>query len=331
MEDCKEETNPLISFVQYSQFDAEPNMGVSNQYCDEEVTKLLMYPKFKTFCYKFTRNLIGISQQINNTGDNKKCQFLNYWIHSELIKNEFHNSKDNTFISDVINSILELWKHYNFYNNCNFQNYKISVSDFKIMKDLQDYSENYSTIKGNISLKDTNCKKYYCSYIKKIVDLYKNIVSQCSPTESKQYCSVLKEIQLSKEPEKLYDEFSCSSGYSEVRSDQLEQFYGSQFDYSFTFKDTDADLADDTSLDSSSNTGLKVGFSFFGVSLICFFLIYKFTPLKNWFHAKLLKKIITSNNMDEEVTDEFLKDNEETEGEMLYNRLNIAYNPILTS
>ncbi|SBT56171.1 PIR Superfamily Protein [Plasmodium ovale wallikeri] len=171
MEDCKEETNPLISFVQYSQFDADPDMDRPNDYCDEEVTKLLMYPKFKTFCYKFTRNLIGISQQINNTGDNKKCQFLNYWIHSELIKNGFHNSKDNTFISDVINSILELWKHYNFYNNCNFQNYKISVSDFKIMKDLQDYSENYSTIKGNISLKDTNCKKYYCSYIKKIVDI----------------------------------------------------------------------------------------------------------------------------------------------------------------
>lgn len=35
--------------------------------------------------------------------------------------------------------------------------------------------------------------------------------------------------------------------------------------------------------------------------------------------------------MDEEATDKFLKDSTETEGEMLYNRLNIAYNPILTS
>ncbi|SBS94570.1 PIR Superfamily Protein [Plasmodium ovale curtisi] len=313
MEDCDKELKPLSSFVQYSQFDADPDMDRPNDYCDEEVTKLSMYPKFKTFCYKFTRNLTGISQQINNTGDNKKCQFLNYWIHSELINNGFHNNKDNTFISDVINSISMLWTQYNHYNNCNFQNYKISVSDFNIMKDLQDYSENHSIIKGKISLKDTNCKKYYCSYIKKIVDLYRKIVAQCSSTDNKQYCSVLKEIQLSKDPGKLYDEFGCSSGYSEVSSEQLEQFAGSKFEFSFTFEDTDADLAEDTSVDSSSNTGLK------------------FTPLKNWFHAKLLKKIITSNNMEEEATDEFLKNSTETEDEMLYNRLNIAYNPILTS
>lgn len=271
----EEEINPLNSFVQYSQFDADPDMDSSNEYCDGEVTKLLMYPKFKTFCYKFTRNLTGISQQIYTTGDNKKCQFLNYWIYYELIKNGFHNNNDNTFIYDVINSIRLLWTQYNYYNNCNFQNYKISVSDFNIMKDLQDYSENHSIIKGKISLKDKNCKNYYCSYIKKIVQLYRKIVTQCSSTDSKQYCSVLNEIQLSKGPDNLYDEFDCSSGYSEVSSEQLEQFAGSKFEYSFTFGDTDVYLSEDTSVDSSSNTGLKVGFSFFGVSLICFFLIYK--------------------------------------------------------
>ncbi|GAW84034.1 variable surface protein [Plasmodium gonderi] len=202
----------LKTYYTYSSFDILDN-DVYSYECNEPEYQLESFPHFKKFCYILTKNITNVCLKIHKLPGNKEsCDDLNYWTYYYLINNNFNINNDDISQSEIITYIDKLWQYYfDTFKNCNFRKYNISVSDFNIMKQLYDYSKNYSFLQFNFNQNfGHNLKKCYCTYIKQIKNLYNKIGNECSKLTDKHYCTLYNELK-EKEPNKLFSNLSCSS------------------------------------------------------------------------------------------------------------------------
>ncbi|SBT73760.1 PIR protein [Plasmodium ovale] len=293
MDQCKDVLFSLNSYIEYDKFYKNP-LQRENDICDRLDIELYTYSNFKNFCYKIATNLIDVSISINRSHENKvKCEYMNYWLYDEFIRNNLYDKEceNNISSSKVITKIPELWNVNNIFQNCDFHDYNVSISDFRQIKYLYDYSKNFYTINEKRTLPTIECKTQYCSYIKKIEKIYDNIEPTCSNQEDAKICTIFNEIKNdNKNPKELIKNLNCTESY--IDNTLVEDEIISYSSYStLSQRPNDFDLDESLSETTPSHTGLKVGFSIFGILLICSFLLHKFTPIGNILLSLIRSKI----------------------------------------
>ncbi|SBT55190.1 PIR Superfamily Protein [Plasmodium ovale wallikeri] len=317
MGECNDILKSLDSYTTYKELDIPREVNNNDVACDDLRSNLRHYPKFSSYCYKLSRNIKDtlLKSAVSRTQDS--CDYLNNWIYDDLIKNELYKNEENISDSEVIKKIPELWKVFEaIYVDCKFKVYDMSTTDFFNMKYLHDYSKNYKTLEGKISLTNSDCKEHYCSYVKSVMDLYNNVESNCSPTKSDHLCTIFNTIGEDKKPSVLSDKFGCSTKDLNAFIIQGDKFINKIAKVP-------------GSENAAPGTGLKVGFSLIGILLLSFFLLYKYTPLGNSLRLLIRNKIGTKYSMDQEESHNFLENTWDSEDEKSQNnKLHVSYEPI---
>ncbi|SBS91542.1 PIR Superfamily Protein [Plasmodium ovale curtisi] len=324
MEKCATIYGHLNSHRHYSRLDS-PQEIIHSYRCNEENGEIYKDRLFKNLCYKFATNFTYLIIDWGNYTDDEGCYYLNLWIYDKLINN-FDINQEDISQSNIIKDIDNLWNKYSEdFPKCKFKNYKITVSEFKNMKYLYDYYQNYDTLKHRSDTSDLECKKYYCSYIKQIRDVYGTVKGKCSSNNNTELCAIFNLIKNEKKPDNLFTEANCSSELvdnsliQEVKSSGKDLEDTLVFQESYTSKNSPADIA------------LKAFFSLFGVSLISSFLAYRYTPFGNWFRIKILKKNGFGNILHADETEELLHNNSEIEDTIFEKDLNVTFHPMTSS
>ncbi|SBT83113.1 PIR protein, partial [Plasmodium ovale] len=312
------ELKSLESFSEYSRFDMHASSSHKSEHCEDELTELSSNHNFRSFCSKFTNNYTNImSKWAQRVYNNENCEYLNYWTYSELINNNFNVNKDNLSNSKIINDMTKLWNNYNkdFYKQCKFKIYNMSIAHFQHMKQLYDYSKDYSRIKANHCLDNFQCKPCYCMHIKKVIGVFNLVKEECQSNEGNELCTLYSSIAENKNPERLLNDMQCTD----------EGVSG----FAAGGPNGEADLG--SSLEGSpSRAGLNAGLSILGISVISFFLMYKFTPLQSWLNTVTRRLNGNKYFLGKEETNEMLSYSSETEDANLSNNeLNVSYNPLL--
>ncbi|KNA02600.1 hypothetical protein PVNG_05144 [Plasmodium vivax North Korean] len=97
------------------------------------------------------------------------CDYLNYWLHEKMEKSRY-NQKTIQYIYaawDVINRNRKKG-----YNYCWYKNFKLASSEFNNKKQLYEFLEHYDSIKNKLNNVDSSNNIEYCTFIKKMFDLY---------------------------------------------------------------------------------------------------------------------------------------------------------------
>ncbi|SBT58183.1 PIR Superfamily Protein [Plasmodium ovale wallikeri] len=329
MGNCEDELKSLESFLEYSRFDASEAYDKKSSYCDSELTELYKSKHFHTFCHKFTRNFSNLVGKWNkHKYNNDSCEYLNYWTYNQLINNNFNVDENDLSKSQVIKDIKTLWNIYSdFYPSCKLKNYKMNTSHFKYMKELHDYSQNYLSIKEKRCLSNKSCKTCYCTYINGVVSVYSAVQEECQLSEDRELCTFFRTMEQEKNPTNLLQEMKCNEEGVDDFLPISQRLPGGP--HGGTYMDGEGD--EESSLEGSpSRAGLNAGLSILGISLISFFLMYKFTPFQSWLHTVIRRLNRNKYFADNEETDEMLPYSLETENADLQNtKLNISYNPSL--
>ncbi|SBT55193.1 PIR Superfamily Protein [Plasmodium ovale wallikeri] len=306
----------LKTYVAYELLDV-PKIGTDDEACEELIPKLSNYSEFGSFCLNLSKNIKDTFLKSREFHTQQDCEYLNYWLYHELIKNKLFDNINNISDSEVIRKIPDLWNVYkSFYEGCNLKIYNISASGFKNMKYLYDYSINYHTLVHIISERDFNCKKYYCSYIKSVMDVYNTVGSECSKSSEKDLCTIFNTIGEDKKPGVLSHKFECSTEDLNAFIIQGDKFINKI-------------ATEPGSENAASGTGLKVGFSLIGILLLSFFLLYKYTPLGNSLRLLIRSKIRTRHFMEDEENHDLSQNTWDSEDEKPQNnKLHVSYEPI---
>ncbi|VUZ99352.1 PIR protein [Plasmodium vivax] len=317
MEECNSDfRNALKSYAIYNVFNKPVEVDGENRKCEELSTKLHTNKNFKKFCYMLSKNVTKVCEFLelpNSTSEN--CEFLNYWLYDALIKINFLNDENIKSQSSLMDKISELWDASNYNKKCDLIKYNINTTDFMHMKALYDYSKHISAIEDNHNNhKDEQCRKQYCSYMKKVKKVYGIVNPLCTPQNNKPYCEILRKIPQNKIPSVFLQNYECTD--DEMNDDfiKYEKIFTNPL-LASAFEDSDNPSVQQEAGDtfhqpisgqgqnspegSSSNSPVKVGLSLTGISFFPLLLIYKFTPAGNLLRRVINKKIGTNYNTGE--------------------------------
>ncbi|VUZ99334.1 PIR protein [Plasmodium vivax] len=307
----KELRETLLRYMQYEKFNRHVKPDGNNQICEKLSVETNMPKKFKNFCYILSKNIEEACITMNSLPQKSGlCEPLNYWVYDTLIKNELIKDEEDISKSEIINELPKLWAYYNCMQNCKLNKYNMSVTDFKYMKELYDYTNHYLTIDENKSIIDAiGCKERYCSYINKVDKIYNTVKGLCAFSSGKPYCSLFSEIRQDNIPSVYLKLYRCSNTDIDDSLVQDEKIFTKPLlpdpqDESITASDSEISLSpnqlspkgsfQDAPEDPSSNSSVNVGLSTFGMSLVPLFLIYKFTPGGNFLRRIINQKIGTN-------------------------------------
>ncbi|CAG9485779.1 unnamed protein product [Plasmodium vivax] len=317
MADCYDEfQSALKSYVKYEFFNKPVEEDFEKFKCDELSVKLPMIKGFKKFCYMLSKNIKSVCKSLEyHEGSPETCEFLNYWLYDALIKINFLKDEENISKSSIIEKITELWNSSSCNKKCDLFKYNMNATDFMHMKVLYDYSNHISAIEYNKNThEDEQCRKQYCSYIKKVDDVYKLVESACNPKKDKAYCQILSTIPETKNPSVFLKGYNCKTEemnedyikYEKIFTKPLLPSAFEDPDYPSdeqqtgdTFPKQFSDQRQNSTDGSSSNSPVKVGLSLTGISFFPLLLIYKFTPAGNFLRRIINQKIGTNYNTGE--------------------------------
>ncbi|CAG9485714.1 unnamed protein product [Plasmodium vivax] len=344
MEECYSDfRNAMKSYAIYDVFNKTVDVDGENRKCEELSTKLHTNKNFKKFCYMLSKNVTKVCEFLelpNSTSEN--CEFLNYWLYDALIKINFLNDENIKSQSSLMDKISELWDVSNYNKKCVLTKYNIITTDFMHMKELYDYSKHISAIEDNQSFhREQQCRKQYCSYIKKVKNIYDIVKPLCATQNNKPYCEILKSIPQNKIPSVFLQSYACLDDEMNDNFIKYEKIFTKPL-LASAFEDpdytSDEQSTGDTFLQpisgqgqistdgSSPNSSVKVGLSTFGMSLVPLFLIYKFTPGGNFLRRIINQKKGTNYNTGEIPSGDWFSISRAHQNEIQANReFNVLY------
>ncbi|VUZ99642.1 PIR protein [Plasmodium vivax] len=260
--------------------------------CNIISSKIFDNPSFVTECVKITRYLKHINHEYKNIDVNEKCEFLNYWINSNInvIKPDVIDTSNlfnkiisgfNEKLNSEIKICMESMKHIK----------KEELIDLKILMDLF----------GNFAkfMKINEEKDVDCSFGEKCVKSYMESLDKCKDNNNTKFCNILDMFY------KYYNEEAPKIGYCNNVQKYLPPVKGY--------------------LNAVSYAVIAV-FTIPILSSIVF-LLYKFTPLQSWIRARTEKTKLLKNLYEDNF--ELQENYKPNESNTRNNRYNLAYNAVL--
>ncbi|SBS94253.1 PIR Superfamily Protein [Plasmodium ovale curtisi] len=265
----------------------------------------------------------------------KRCIYLKYLFYDQIIKNGFNN--------ESVQEIFNLWNENNIEMNFsiyrwdedkkgNYEPYNYVKCQFKIntfedikkIKSFFDYIENYEGAKEKSTINDLMCTSTYKNDLNEIIKKYNN-TNTCTDATSESYCKELKHLKEIHEFDKL-SELKCNE---KPTADALSGEHVSGELSSHGSVDQRLTNPQDSSPreHSTVNTGVPVSLSLVGM-VAGFFFLWKSTPFGPFLRNNILRKINTSNTLNENETENFLENMSQSEdNSILDERHYITYSP----
>ncbi|KMZ88712.1 hypothetical protein PVBG_05568 [Plasmodium vivax Brazil I] len=171
------------SFELYDEFNKEvpDEKKINSNDCNEFKSTSNGYKKEAyELCKKIIRNLNNLHDIVVPETRRYNCLHYKYWINNELI-NIFKNDSETKYDIDMIKKFLNMQDTFNNekkYYSCKYDINKINLEYLQEMsdrKDLNDYFNNYNTIKKNIKCGSGKVDTFeeYVNHIKGLYDKYK--------------------------------------------------------------------------------------------------------------------------------------------------------------
>ncbi|SBT83494.1 PIR protein [Plasmodium ovale] len=273
---------------------------------------------------------------------NERWHYLFYWMGYKVLNTLKSNTSEFPEIMYLFKNVRDMLDNTKTHNDIIVE---ISSDEFPTLKKIYDYIQNYGTINNKLSTHGYKCTQEFNEYIETGYAAYDTFRKRCISngesckffnlifdTEEKKQLKVLKcrEIKdasffrvLDEEDE---DEESRSTTKLGEPLDASQRHMSTMESSHLGLSTHDSSAAP---YNSTSSISMEILLPLFG-SLFIFFVLYKFTPLGSWIHARFTKKKIGFN--EQEVIDEsdFLLDHK-------YENMNIntltathkvGYNPL---
>lgn len=214
----------------------------------------------------------------------ERWNYLYYWMGDKILA-----KLDDTTSFDEVMHMYDFVRNITDSKSINiYKDVHISKDDFKNLKKIYDYSQDYPTILNKISVNDNKCSKSYKDYIQEHSDLYNQLKQKCSSKHEPCYSifNYIKEnssnIDLSKlectESESVVtshaegrdglSQKSLSSGRDEKMLREEDSFSESHSQF------TAGSYVNPSSSHSTSYTSFAITFSLLG-GLFFFLVLYK--------------------------------------------------------
>ncbi|SCA81756.1 VIR protein [Plasmodium vivax] len=161
-------------------------------------------------CYVYTKSLR--EESVNDV-----CNFLYFWLGNILLDKMKHRIVFQDVIRNLFNILIN-----NKGKICTAPTYHIDVDNFKNIKLLFDYSEDYDSYRNQITDFNLPCNEEYRNYLKSYVDIYKRYQGECQyERTSYGYCNVFNEYFAKKHPEQL-SKWTCDIQPNEPEEEEEE-------------------------------------------------------------------------------------------------------------
>ncbi|SBT51478.1 PIR Superfamily Protein [Plasmodium ovale wallikeri] len=313
------------------------NLEGYSMYCESIDKNLPKYKDIFDICTKLTKNIVYLDESRTENASLflKHCYDLNFWLYYYVQKILNYTEKDKNF-KPTIEGLHNAWKNFNSYvsekssEQCIPKPIKYTDSYVKTVKAMNDYVENFSTIKEEIGENTTESKKY-CKYLRYAQTLYSTFQSLC-PNNEKDNCTTLIQKYEEYNPIKLTSSLSCdesgTSSHSYEVNDLLwtlesQSSTSNMFEYILKYIGLDDILGSLPSIKNifnSSNFDVAAigGLSFVGIFIIIF-ILYKCIPFSSLLRFCMCKKRKSRNNTEQEEMQYMLYDNSESYDMTRYN------------
>ncbi|SBS91477.1 PIR Superfamily Protein [Plasmodium ovale curtisi] len=230
----------------------------------------------------------------------KHWNYLYFWVGLKVL-----NVLGESSFSDVMPVLKAVRSGIDRIEVYNDDLFKITTQHFKDLKDIYDYSQNYSSIYAKIGPFNSDCTSSFKQYIEKGYNAYNTMKENCSGNNSDDYCKIFhrfeekyKMNEITKltctgkkapevRPQAQYSAMSNSSQAHGPRSPVLKPEMGGMFHGMLIPKGGTPIPADSTDV--------------FPISLLL-------SPVRSWLYNKVLKNEIIRNIEDEEESEEIFQD-----------------------
>ncbi|KMZ96157.1 hypothetical protein PVNG_05803 [Plasmodium vivax North Korean] len=163
----------------------------------------------KGLCYAYGNNF-------QNETDDDICNFLYYWL-GEIL---YDNLIPRINLGSVISKLFVILRIRN-RKKCTLPPYYniLEEKNFKNIKLFFDYSKDYDTYEKQITSNNLSCSKNYNEYLKKYVETYKEVQSECQKKTTSGYCKAFNDYFLNKESKNLSN-WKCNLQNNDPKPDQ---------------------------------------------------------------------------------------------------------------
>ncbi|SBS89760.1 PIR Superfamily Protein [Plasmodium ovale curtisi] len=249
----------------------------------------------------------------------ERWNYLYFWAGLKMIENS--ESFQSFSFSDLM-SLLKLVRNFIQKDSGSYTDdmLKMNKDNFKDLKDVYDYLENYKSIELKIdSSGNSPCTARYKDYVTEAHELYKREKEKCQGNNKDEYCRILNSFLLKHEktfitqrkctgtkPVKPHSEEEDPQDTMDSESSGVhreERGQGSQTLFS-PFRDSGQTRGiphpgGDVSPSSRSTNAISTVFPLLGTASLTFFFL-KFTPLGSSLYNRIFSKQIIRSNEEEE-------------------------------
>ncbi|SBS80932.1 PIR Superfamily Protein [Plasmodium ovale curtisi] len=244
----------------------------------------------------------------------KRWDYLYYWMGDKVINNlgDSVSFRDVMFTLKAVKTKCDELKPYS--ENI----FDITTEQFKKLKKIYDYFENYNTIFQKIGYSSTDCTLELKKHVEDSYQNYNIVKAECAGKVNEQYCKMFQELEHNNQNIEL-KELTCNGTkdptasaedenvqYRELQSHETGP-QGSQLRSGFEGGIQDRSIQGGHIPNNSSfDNVMPIFFPILGIFCV-FFILYKFTPFGTWLDVKLLGKKVIQYDIDREKTEELLE------------------------
>ncbi|SBT72970.1 PIR protein [Plasmodium ovale] len=300
--------NILPSYIFYDQLDTAK---IDNYIRDE-------YPYWNTFIKNQGIRTISIFDTLvkgfyyashlneGHTFYGERWNYLYFWTGLKVL-----DSKDDSSFSDVMTVLKTVIEHTEQSKDYD-ELIKISKEDFRELKKIYDYLQNYETIEFRIRPHNSECSLMYKEYVQNSYRAYTGIKSKCQDNTIDHYCKIFNRFE--QKYKKDIKNLTCTGNQVPKKEQQILDFEDLEGDDRAHRQSAQAshlsadpegltrDMAigtGDVSPSSGSTKAISTVFPLLGSASLVFFFL-KFTPFGPRLYNNIFGKEINRNNEEEE-------------------------------
>ncbi|SBT73182.1 Plasmodium vivax Vir protein, putative [Plasmodium ovale] len=295
---------------------------------DTSITEILL-KGFHYICYMHSGKYLY----------SKRWDYLYYWMGNKII----NNLGDSVSFRDVMFTLKAVKSKCDEKNPYDENIFGITTEEFKKLKKVYDYFENYSTIFEKIGYNSTDCTLELKKHVDDSFQNYNIVKAECAGKVNEHYCKMFQELVKKYEKDDL-KKLTCNGTKNPTASSEDErvqyrevQSRGTGLHEPHLQTDSEGRIQDRSmhgghiSNNSSFDNVMPILFPIFGIFCV-FFILYKFTPFGTWVNVKLLRKKVIQYDIDSKETEELLENTYEFSSTNKENKEHyVVYYPIENS
>ncbi|SBT56325.1 PIR Superfamily Protein [Plasmodium ovale wallikeri] len=243
----------------------------------------------------------------------EQWNYLYFWVGHKVL-----NVLGESSFSDIMPVLKAVGNRVDRTEVYNDDLFKITTQHFKDLKEIYDYSQNYSSIYAKIGPSNSDCTSSFKEYVEKGYNAYNTMKRKCSGNHIDDYCKIFHRFEKKYEMNKITNLKCTGTKAPEVRlqpqHSAMPFIAQAQGPEGSVLKPEMGGMLHGMSIPKGGTPTTADSTDVFPISLlvlgslsICF-LFFKFSPVRSWLYSKVLKKEIIGSIEDEKESEEIFQD-----------------------